>query len=109
MLKSQDSDETNAKQNLKNGCTSDDDNLTQLHDDDDEVIGDNEEKLALSNNSRSHRSQMVCKGNNDNIQYEDPMVSELKQTEVSLFLNQLKYFSITKMELTFSQSEICTN
>lgn len=74
MLKSQDS-ERNAKHNLRTGRTTDDD-------DEIEVDEGNEEQIVLSNNTRSHRSQVICKTDADNLQYEDPMVSELKQTEV---------------------------
>lgn len=49
---------------------------------DDEENGTDDEQIALSHGSRSHRSQTIGKADADNLQYEDPMVSELKQTEV---------------------------
>lgn len=108
MIRSQDSDGTSAKNNLKSARTyDDDDDSSRLHDDD-EVAGDNEEQRILSNTSRSHRSQTgTCKGDNDNMQYEDPMVSELKQTEVRRFINFSNY--IVEFSYSFSQLEICTN
>lgn len=81
MLKSQDS-ERNAKHNLRTGRTTDDDD--NLNHEENDVNGDNEEQVVLSNNARSHRSQIISKTDADNIQYEDPMVSELKQTEVGI-------------------------
>lgn len=69
-LKSQDS-ERNAKNSLRTARTTDDeDNETD------------DEQIALSHGSRSHRSQTVGRGDAENLLYEDPMVSELKQTEV---------------------------
>lgn len=82
MIKSQDS-ERNAKQSLTERTTDDDDNSNI---DQHEADGDNEEHNVMTNNdSRSHRSQMMCKTDAENLQYEDPMVSELKQTEVQYF------------------------
>ncbi|KAJ6649290.1 UPF0314 protein [Pseudolycoriella hygida] len=65
ILKNEESERT-TKYNLRTGRSTDDDD-------------DGNENDEISNNSKSHRSQMVCNG--DNVPYEDPMVSELKQTE----------------------------
>lgn len=65
--------------------TTDDDDT--LNHDENEIDGDNEEQTVVSNNVRSHRSQTICKTDADNLQYEDPMVSELKQTEVLIDFN----------------------
>lgn len=51
-------------------------------DNESETDEDNEERAGVSNEPRSHRSQMAAKVDSDNLQYEDPMVNELKQTEV---------------------------
>lgn len=75
MLKSQESDR-NTKSNLRTRRTTTDDDDDLNHD-------ENDDQIILSNDPRSHRSQTMCKADADNLQYEDPMVSELKQTEVS--------------------------
>ncbi len=61
---------------MRTGRTTDDEDDLNHNDVD-------EDQPAVSHGSRSHRSQMLGgKVDADNFQYEDPMVSELKQTEV---------------------------
>lgn len=77
MLKSQDS-ERNARHSLINERTTDD----NLNRDEHDADGDNKGQIIILNDTKSYQSQMVCNVDADNLQYEDPMVSELKQTEV---------------------------
>lgn len=104
MLKSQDS-ERNTKSNLKSIRTTDDDD-DDLNHNENEADEDNEEQMILFNDAKPHRSQMMGKTDADNLQYEDPMVSELKQTEVTQFFSSFLSFILdAKIEIYFSVSQ----